>query len=146
MNTLNQLAIDLDSGVVTGSLPDLEKVGNDLIFQAIFQRNGSNFYPAPIVSSIVLTLKSTDTGEIVLQSDDADVVSNLYPYVHATINGSRLAAFLSTVAPGSAVNLIGELQYVLSNPLYQTPNAGFGPALLKKSSQNFIVSVSGALG
>jgi hypothetical protein len=145
MNTLNQLTIDLDSGVVTGSLPDLEKVGNDLIFQVIFQRNGSNFYPAPIVSSIVLTLKSTATGEIVLQSDASDL-SQDYPYVHATISGSPLGIILSNNAPGSAVDLIGELQYVLANPLHQTPNAGFGPATLKISSQNFTVSVSGALG
>jgi len=155
MITLNILNVDVVTKAVTtsssgpaGALPDLEKLGNDLIVQVNFVNGGqavSFSIPdnAP-ATSILLTLKQQDTGEIVLQSDAWALTAGNY-YVHASISGSPLAAMLGTVLT-SSTNLLGEIQWVQNNPFYGTPNGNIGPATIKTSSQNFAVTVAADLG
>jgi len=146
MNTLNSLSIDVVTRAVTGTLPDLEKVGDDLIFQVIFSNGGVVSDPAfatdlSPISLILLTLKETDTGEILLQSDGWNHSDGKY-YLHASLSGSGLEG---AMGKGKSLSLLGEIQWVQNNPFYNSENANIGPATIKTSSKNFIVKMDSAL-
>ena len=148
MNTLNSFSVDMVTRVVTGTLPDLEKYGDDLLLEIIFRNNATNVDPggAPElypITSILLTLKSSDTGEIMLQSDawNYHSASNSY-YLHASLTGSALQQALGS---GQSLSLLGEIQWVQSNPFYGSQNGNIGPATLRTSSQNFTVTVGASL-
>jgi len=147
MNTLNVLSIDVVTRAVTGALPDLEKMGDDLLFQVIFTNGGIAIDPsiaadASPISSLLLTLKESDTGEILLQSDGWSYSGGNY-YLHAILSGSPLQQALGN---GQTLSLLGEIQWIQNNPFYGSPNGNIGPGTIKTSSQNFPVSVRSALG
>jgi hypothetical protein len=157
MNTLNTLGIDVvtrsvsgipvpNAGTINaGALPSLEKMGNDLILQVIFQNNGQTIdtgIDSFSIQSLLLTIKTADTDEILLQSDSWSGSGSVY-FLHATIAGSALSQILGT---GSSMNLLGEIQWVQNNPFYGSANGNIGPATLRTSSQNFALTVGASLG
>ena len=146
MNTLNILAIDVVTRAVTGTLPDLEKIGDDLILQIYFTNGGVSVDPgkdadAAPISSLLLTLKESDTGEILLQSNNWNRSNGVY-YLYASIMGSALQG---AMGKNKSLSLLGEIQWVQSNPFYVSANASIGPATLQTSSQNFAVTVGQSL-
>jgi hypothetical protein len=142
MNTLNLLSIDLITRAVTGDLPDLEKIGDDLLVSVNFTNAGSvmNLADSPqpgSITAMLLTLKSTDSGEIVLQSDSWSGSGSTY-YLHAALSGSPLSGLLGS---NRSTNLLGEIEWVQINPLNGSANGNIGPSTLRTSSQNFSLIV-----
>lgn len=146
MNTFNTLSIDVITRAVTGSLPDLEKVGDDLMFQVVFTNGGISLDPgtnnnaSPVVR-LLFTLKDSDTGEILLQSNECSYLSGNY-YLHASLVGSPLQ---QSLGKGKSVSLLGEIEWFHYNPFYTSNSTTFGPATIRTSSQNFVVTVGAAL-
>ena len=135
--------------IVSGTLPDLEKLGDDMLLEIIFSNNGFNVDPGvtpelyPILS-ILLTIKNSDTGEILLQGSDWTRNENTHSYyLYASLSDSSLQQILGT---DQSLSLIGEIQWVQANPFYDSANANIGPETLRISSQNFNLRISGDIG
>ncbi len=149
MNTFNSLSVDMVTRVVTGTLPDLEKIGDDLLLEVIFRNAAINVDPGVLpelfpISSLILTLKSSDTGEILIQSDAWNYSPDTNSYfLHAALGGSALQ---SAIGSGLSFDLLGELQWVQANPFFGSENGNIGPSTLRTSSQNFPLTILQAQG
>lgn len=151
MNTLNTLYIDVITrevtGALTGGLPDLDKLNNDLILNVIFQNNAVNLDPdlhpdVASLQSLLLLVSDPTTGEIIVQSDSWARSGGTY-YLHALIASESLENILSSQ---DSVDLLGEIQWVMTNPFFNSPNGNIGPYGLRTSSKNFNLTISADIG